>query len=693
MFWNSKKLTSRYRAVAFIAVISFATTSSAASLARVSGTILDQSNGKLLPGVQVFIEQGLTRPIRVTQSDANGYYEFPDVIPGTIGIFAYADGFSFGGFSILTSAGDDHKNQSIVLKKSSTISGQIIGSRRKPIADANIIRVLLVDGDLSNPGAKKFSIPFSKIRRFGFQVPTSDSKGNFSINRLPVDETAFIKVTHTKFAQQISSPTKVGASATKITLSQGVGILGSVLSRDNKKPVPNAPIIFRNILPPKDTTITRTGADGAYALRLRPGAYTYESVGSNFTSVTKPQVLVSGEFLTQQIDLIVAGKGTITGKVLDPIDEDPVVGASIVLETNGKAYKVTQTNASGEYSFAAPEGECSVKFWRAPGYTHSTPPGYSFSLMPGKTKTLLPLWLTPIPSYSLEVIDENRGPVIGAIVHVLHPKQIGWRGTDENGLVEISMAAPPENGIVIGYVDHPTDHIGALFVIDSTRADDAIVQLAPLHAVQGRAVDNKNNALVGQTISCEIGHSNLSAPVSIWKLVTGPNGNFQHPGVVEGTSLIYTATSPTNTDNQVASPTFFTTTGSTVAILPALTVPDGTPGTSLIGKSFPWRRFKKVKGSRSDHNQSRPKVVVFAEPARAKMMLKTLETSQQYLDKIGKQFVLIADAAATLTSSTIPLYQGTPPTSADVYVISNDNKVMLESIEIPTYSAIRDNLP
>jgi len=691
MFAKSIQLIPPHKLIAFLTVVSLTTFSSAASLALISGTVIDQHDGQPLPEVQVFIEQGLTRPIKTTQSDAEGHYEFPDVIPGTIGIFAYKDGYAFGGFSILANAGDDHQNQSIMLKEPSSISGRVLTGRKKPVAEANIVRVLLIDGTLSDPAAKKFSIPFTKIRQFGFQVPASNSKGIFSINQLPIGETAFIKVTHSKFAQQISDQTKVGASGANITLSQGVGILGSVLSRGSNIPVPNAPIIFHNILPPKDTTITRTDENGAYALRLRPGAYTYESIGSNFASVTKTQVVVSGEFLTQQIDLIVADKGKISGKVLDPLAEEAVVGAKIVLETNGKAYKVTETNADGEYFFTAPEGKCSVKFWRAAGYLHSTPPGYSFTLESGTTKTLDTLWLTPTPSYSLEIIDQNKAPVSGAIIQLLRPMQIGWRTTDQNGLVKISMAVLPENGIVIGYADHPTDRSGALFIIEPSRANDAIVQLAPLHPIQGHVVDTKNNTLAGQTISCEIGHASLSAPIHLWKLITDSDGFFRYPGVVEGTPLIYTAASPTTANPRLASPAFYT--ASAEATLPTLIVPEGTPGPSLIGKSFPWRRFKHVENSGFHARDSSAKIVVFAKSAQAEMLLESLETSQQFLDIVDKQFVLVLDKTNTLTSESIPLYQGTPPASADVYIISNENKVILETIDLPTYSAIRDSLP
>ena len=74
---------------------------------------------------------------------------------------------------------------------------------------------MLIDGD------RMVGIPLRKIRKFGFQVPTSNSRGNFTINRLPEGGSIKLKIVHPEYAQQAVPEIRVGSSDTKITLTEG----------------------------------------------------------------------------------------------------------------------------------------------------------------------------------------------------------------------------------------------------------------------------------------------------------------------------------------------------------------------------------------------------------------------------------------------------------------------------------------
>lgn len=679
----------RYQRCAVVLLLGLvcSSTSWTAELSRISGTVKDAASGDPIPRAQVFIEQSLTRPVETVAADANGYYEFTSVIPGMVGVFAHADGFAFGGFSVLSSGGEHHEDRTIALRRPTNVSGQIVGAKKRPVSKAQVSGVVLIDGD------RMVGIPLRKIRKFGFQVPTSNSRGNFTINRLPEGGSIKLKIVHPEYAQQAVPEIRVGSSDTKITLTEGVLVRGTVLSKGNNFPVPGAPIIFHNKFPPKDTTIAQAGPDGVYMLRLRPGEYFYRSEGARYTSTSTPQIVVSGEYATQQIDLFVAGKGILKGKVLDAITEEGVVGVRVVLKIEGRDYKYTSTDSQGGYQFSAPEGRCTVRLGQSAGYLPSATAGFSVSLRPEQTNIAPTIWLKAVPTYSLEVLDANKAPVEGAVVQVLHPQQIGWRSTDEDGLVSISMAALPEKGIVIGYVDHPTANIGTVFKIDPARADDAIVELTALRAIRGRVLNEKSKSIEGQIVTCSIGDADLSSPVTLWKSVTDSDGTFSHPGVVEGLSLIYTARSPDNSGDQVDSPAFYTASEASQPSIPALILETKNAGESLRGKRFPWRNFQNVDEKRSAIDpKSMNSVVVFTNSARAAIMLDSLENSQQFLNVIGAQFVLMIDDPTALNSESIPIYKGKPPASADVYIISSDQRVLFESIEMPTYAAIRNVL-
>lgn len=673
-------------------LLSSGITAHAQSLARISGTVIDHATGNPVAGAQVFIEQGLTLPIEMITADARGRYDFPDVLLGMISVFAYADGYAFGGFSIQANSGGIYENQIIPLKPPSTISGSVSEMRGKAVSDALVTRILLVDGDARNPDSRKASIPFTKIQRYGFQVPATDSRGRFVINLLPQGETGYIKIDHPKFAQQVASEISIGSSNTEIEVTPGVMVSGTVLTRDSRSPVPNAPIVFRNSLPPRDTTITQAGSDGVYLLRLRPGAYTYESFGSTYATVNKPQIVVTGERLTQQIDLTVAGKGSIHGKVMDAVTGDGVPDAQLVLETDGFAYKIESTDANGEYFFDAPEGQCTIRYWRAGGYLPPPTAGFALALESGQSESVPTFWLKAVPSYSLEIVDADEESVPGALVQILQPEQIGWRVADENGLVVIAMAVVPENGVVIGLVDHPENKTGALFMIDASRAEDAIVQLMPLRSVQGRVTDENGKALAGKLVSGDVGHASLTEPVPVWKTITNTDGEFRYSGVVDGLTMLYSVFAQDPTDSIPVTPTLYAATGPDPAIVPTLTLSAGESESTLIGDRFSWRRYRKVDGSgaRAESNDFQTQVVVFAKSARAAMLLDSLEIAQEYLNPLRKQFVLIVDDPSGLSSEHIPIHTGTSPTSAEIYIVV-DETVIAETTGFPTYAMVRDS--
>lgn len=655
----------------------------AEDLATISGRVVDSALSPV-SGAQIFMEPGLTRSIQMVTADTNGRFEVNNVPSERVGIFAYAEGFAFNGKSIWLGNGDSDTGHTIVLPKAGQLRGRVITNKKKAVAKAHVIRVLLQNA--------KVSIPFTKIRRFGFQVPVSDENGDFVVNRLPENETVALKIAHVQFAQEVLPGIPVGSDSARVKMTPGVLTSGSVLSRGRNLPVANAPILFKNPNPLIGATIGQADSTGVYAIRLKPGVYVYESTGTSFTSVTKRRITVTGETRTQQIDLIVAATATIHGKVLNAISGLGVPGAKLLLSTEGRSNAVEYTDSNGEYTFTVPEGSNSVVFKQAAGYLSPPTPGFSMSVSPYADEEAPTFWLKPIPTYSLEVIDEAKEPVPGTTILMLRPQQIGWHVTDSDGLVEIAVSLLPEDGIVMGFADAPTKSMSALFSIDGSRAKDAIVQLTPTRSIRGQVLDKNGKGLEGWAVSCDASHPDGSA-VNLWQTVTNGLGEFDYPGVIEGLALRYTATPLEFHEAITSSPALYTANAGQPAVLPALVIPGGTSGNSLQGKLFRWKSMKRVTGNEQvPSSGTAGSIVVTSNAQNATMILESLESMHQKLSNSDVRFCLIVSEPTQLESDSVALYTGTPPASAQSYLVSADGKVVAETVGIPTSGLIRDRL-
>ncbi|MFP6584745.1 MAG: carboxypeptidase-like regulatory domain-containing protein [Candidatus Hydrogenedentota bacterium] len=655
----------------------------AEELATISGQVVDSSLSPV-SGAQIFMEPGLTHSILMVTADTNGRFEVTNVPSERVGIFAYAEGFAFNGKSIWLGNGDANTGHTIVLPKAGQLRGRVTTNKKKAVAKAHVIRVLLQNA--------KVSIPFTKIRRFGFQVPVSDENGGFVVNRLPENETVAVKIAHFQFAHEVLPGIPVGSDSAHVKMSPGVLTSGTVLSRGRNLPVPNAPILFKNPDPLIGATIGRADSTGVYTIRLKPGVYVYESTGTSFTSVTKRRIVVTGETRTQQIDLIVAATATIHGKVLDAVSGLGIPGAKLLLSTEGRSNAVEFTDSNGVYTFTVPEGSNSVILKQAAGYLPPSPPGFSMSVSPYADVEADPFWLKAIPRYSLEVIDEAKEPLEGATILMLRPQQIGWHVTDSDGLVDIAISSLPEDGIVMGFADAPTTSMSALFSIDGSRAKDAIVQLTPTRSIRGQVLDENGKGLEGWAVSCDVSHPDGSA-VNLWQTVTNSLGEFTYPSVIEGLALRYTARPLEIHEAITPSPALYTVNASQPAVLPALVIPGGLSGTSLQGKSFRWKSMKRFAGNEKVPNSGTGgSIVVTSNAQNAPMILDSLESMQQKLSNSDLRFCLVVSEPTQLESDSVALYAGTPPASAQSYLLSTEGKVVAETVGIPTFGLIRDHL-
>lgn len=645
-------------------------------LATIGGRVLDRS-GRPIAGARVFLEQGLAGPLQVTQSDAVGTYQFTNVLPGMTGVFAQAKGFAIDGRGIRVAVADVQNAADITLRSPGLLSGTILNPRGKPLAGARITRVGL--------DARKVSIPFAKLARYGIEEPRSDARGRFVIQDLPRGEPVMLKIAHPLYAQEAAAGLKVGDQNAKIKMSSGVLVNGTVIARGTDQTVPNATIYFRTVDPPKSTVIVRAGRDGNFSVRLKPGTYISDASGDTYRSPTLQRIEISGKYSSQSMVLRVAGSAQLRGFVKDAVSGGPVANARVVLEAYGVPRAVTRTGPTGRYEFAAAQGETVVRVTSAPGFINPPESAVRMDVQADRAIEVPTFWVAPIPRYSLEVIDRDEQPVAGAIVRVLRPSQFGWHTTNADGYVTFTLDSLPSDGSVLGFVEHPDKSEGAVFSIERNRAGDAIVQLLPFSSVSATVRSQAGKPLPGVAVASRFATDRYTEPVTLWRSLTGKDGTFRWDGVpLQVPQLCVAATKASAGVVFEGHSKPFVAKNSAPLRLDDIVILDGVPGRSTLGRTLKWSESTLVCGQLPEKGAPRvPAVVVYVGAEQAAIAAEALQEAKRILNRPNLHFALIIDGDATCPNVSFPVLKGKAPGSASTYLIAADGKVVLETFGLP----------
>ncbi len=670
---------------ALIAGLSSRGGAAAQGLAKIEGTVRD-SHGQPIANAKVFLEAGLDGPLSVTQTNVSGAFNFTGVLPGVVGVFAYAPGYALDGHSA-SLAIDAAETLDLVLPEPGTLAGIVQDEKAQPIAGARITRVGI-------QGASKVGIPFAKLAEHGLAAPPTDARGAFTLALLPEGAEVAIKVAHPQYAQ--AAPIlRVGRRDAHITLTRGVLVTGTVAARGRDATVPNATLLFRNAEPPHDTVVTRSQADGSYAIRLTPGPWLYGASGPSFSTANFQRVLISPDYPNQRIVLQVAATAPLHGKVRDAKSGNAVPGARVVLVSAGVPAAKAVSGPTGAYELTATEGEIVVQLESAPGYLLPPEPALRFTVQPGKATDVPTFWVAPLPKYSLEVIDAAEKPVAGAIVRVFFPEQFGWYATDANGLVELSFASLQANGTVVGMVEDPAGSNAAIFAITRERSTDAIVQLMPITSLAGRVVNEKKSGVAGLFVEARTTLDGLGQPVTLWRTFSANDGTLHWPMIVPGTPLaVFATTLPT-----AEAPAL---TGESAALVPQpgeiadmgiISVPGAADGRSALGRKYPWYKHKVLCGQLPADAEHHPAILVHASAAQAGIMADALAQAQRLLQRPDLVFAVVVTQDLPCADAAVPILRGESPSGDYTFVVNADGEVALECIGLPPVVAINAVAP
>jgi hypothetical protein len=634
--------------------------------ASLNGLVVDAA-GSPVPQAQVFLEPGLGAGVLVTQAGADGRFGFDGLVPGPTGVFAIAPGFGWAGAHLNLTVGEAAQDVRLVLRPEARISGRVVDAKGDAIAGARITRIALLD-------SAKVGIPLAKLGEYGFQEPESDKEGRFTLGHVPAGATVALKVAHPGYAQEGVNDVPVGTENVKVTLYPGVVVQGAVASRDRGMAVANAAVVIRNAQPPHDSTITTTDNRGQFSVRLKPGVYMYQAIGSALRSAGWERLTLTGEEAMPRIRVMVAGAGLILGKVRDAVSGEPIAGARVALETYGNAAAVVQTGPTGEFQLAAGEGENYVRLDGAPGFLPAQDSALRLSIADGQTVELPDWFLVPLPTFNLQVIDEHEQPVPGVRVSIERPLQFGAYTTDGEGRVSFRVQSLPPDGQLIGSAEHPAAALGAVFALERKDAAAARVQLLPLATVSGRVVNGRGKGLEGIVVGGIFPGEKADQELLLWRTVTDDSGSFRWPAVVPGIPQRCVALAAGEATGQ--SEVFSLEPGGNRQ-LTQITIEDGEAATSLLGERFSIDSYGSVCGERPVDAAGH--VFVFAPVAEAQAYASALDR----LTTAETRPVLVVPGSYECGATTIPVLRGAPPARATTYVINADGRVILETFGMP----------
>jgi hypothetical protein len=644
----------------------------------VSGVVLD-ADGNTLAEARVFLEPGLTGTLRSTQTDARGRFEFEDVAPGPVGLFAVAEGWSFNGAHLNLSVAEQVPPVAITLHRSGKIEGKVVDPRGKAIEGARITRLVLM--------GSKIGIPLAKLKALGFTEPTSDQRGHYSIDQLPQKETVLLKVGHPAFAQEGVADVPVGDDNFKITLYPGVLVMGEVLTDAERTSIPQARVIFNNVFPPHDTATTHTDGQGKFSIRLRAGEYAYWATSPGRQSPGAERFMLTGRSQQEQLRLYLGEAGHIRGTVKDAVSGKAVAGVVISLFSNGNKTAVTRTGPTGVYIFEAVAGENIVQLKGGSTYRPPESGTLKVQVEAGQEMELPTQWLVPLPKTRVQVLDEHQKPLAGAIVSLLQPYQLGWRQSDASGWVELNISELPPNGKIVGRVEHHREPFGALFSLETANSAEAKVQLLPLTSLTGQVKTRSGKPVAGAIVGGLYPGASDEEALGLWRCLSVEDGSFSWNAVIPGVPqrcLIWNK-------NKIAGESgTFIAEAHVASSIPTIEVERADRAVSFLGKKLSWYSQTLLCGPLAPRSElkARPAVIYYADAREADIVIEILSRAKELIKLPNLSFAVMVDGPYSRTVADIPVFSGKAPTAATTYVLDSEGRVVLESYGMPPVSLL-----
>ncbi len=643
----------------------------------VSGTVTDEQ-GNPIAGSRVFLEPGLALQLVEGQLSADGSFIFNGLRPGLVGVVAMADGRMIGGASVDVGVDEPVTGVEIRLGAAQSVGGKVMDPRGQPIQNAHLSGVLL-------QGANPVGIPLQKLSSFGLELPTTDAKGEFKFDRVPAGTLA-LKFAHPEYAQETLIDVSSGTMDIRATMDPGVLVQGSVRARGSQLPVARAALLVAGPGSERSTAVAVTDTRGQFAIKLKPGRYACQASSTQFRSPGWESMNITGRQIVQEVTLYVAGSGTVRGRVMDARSGEAIANARVALDAFENTVDMATTGPKGGFSLLASEGPNVLRVVDAPGYRTDGVMSVKVDVRQGQAVEVPDVWLAPIPPFQLQVVDAAGAGVAGAVVTLLRPSQYRWRETDAKGMLGLDVVTLPNSGRIVGFVEHPSENLGAVFALDVTQPGPGRVQLFPMGSVRGAVHSANGKSVPGILVGGAFQEDDASEPILLWRTLSRDDGTFVWQNVVPHIALVCVAA---DADDGYANSVPFNLEPGSARDVGRIVLESRTKAVSLRGERPDWKRFSPVSGPSLPEDFQGPALVVFADPHEVRPVVDALETAGRILGNETVKMIAVMTGGATAQSSTVSVISGPAPGGARTYLVDAQGLIVLETSGMPPYSALR----
>jgi hypothetical protein len=527
----------------------------------ISGTVINENTTNPISGATIKLFQGTTF-LTTTSTNTSGGYSFPNLAPGNYIVVAGATGYGTEFQGAVVSIGITTTVNFALRSQQGAIAGTVTdASTTNPISGAT---VTILNGNTIITSVE------------------TDVGGNYSApNLTPGNYTVIVYAINYQTQSKGATVTAGNTTIVDFALISAPGTIQGIVTRaDTNAPISGATVaIFQQV---NFIGSVLTSPDGTYLFPgLAPGSYTVIANASNF------QIQVVGATVsssaTTTVNFALSGNpGSINGKVIDAVSNNPIAGAAIRVLNGPTLIATAITDSNGNYIIPNIAPDDYFVIAQAPSYQFAVK---QTSVTPNNITTVN-FALNPFPgTISGTVIDNTTtDPIAGATVVVFQgTTPVAFSLTDANGNYSIPDLASGNYTVV---VKAPGYQIAQTAVIVNANATTIVnfALLANPGAVAGTVIDRCAGAgLPGTLVIALDGTSIVSFGL------TDSNGQYAIDNLGPN---IYTLVA-TKKNYVISTSSVAVMTGNT-SISNFVLTPKALPPTSISGKAF-YNKFLNQK--------------------------------------------------------------------------------------------------
>ncbi|USK42072.1 carboxypeptidase regulatory-like domain-containing protein [Cytobacillus oceanisediminis] len=473
----------------------------------INGTISDQSTGLVLPNTTVNLFQGMVIAATV-QTNANGFYSFTNVTPGSYAVQAVRTNYITGTQSV-TAVSDASQTVNIALvPQPSTISGTV--SNGGPINGALVT--------LSNTSGAVIA------------TETTSPAGIYTFNNV-IPGVYNLAVTAAGFQSQTASvmPELGGAAIVNFLLAANPGtITGTIRNASNNTPIGLATVELLNA---NGIFISSTTADGTgqYTFgNLASGNYQIRAFAPNYGTIIAGSTVTAGNTTTTNIYLI-PDSGSLQGLVMDSETMNGIPDATVqVVNSQNIVVASVLTEGSGQYSVGNLLPGSHSLIFLANGYSQQT---LGAVIVSNQISTVNAQLARLAGTLSGIVNNPALSPIPNALVAVYQNGVfIKSVVTDENGAYMISGLSPGSYTVVISAENYAAQTVAAMITNGETTVLN-ITLLEDMGVLTGFVRDENNNPITGGNVTVQL---STGTGIIIAVAATDSNGQYTVIGLAPG---------------------------------------------------------------------------------------------------------------------------------------------------------------